>query len=904
MALRDAQAKTIYLKDYQPPEFLIDQSDLIIQLYEDLSYVKATLKIRANPNELAAKTNLLVLQGEGLELIDLTVDGRVLTTDQYTCANGELSIPNVPDSFELCSTVAIKPQENTSLEGLYKSRTMYCTQCEAEGFRKITYYLDRPDVMSEFNTTIEADKSRYPVLLSNGNRLAQGELPDNRHWVRWHDPFKKPAYLFAMVAGDLACIEDSFTTMSGRQVDIKIYVEDKDVDKCDHAMDSLKRAMTWDEQVYGREYDLDIFMIVAVDDFNMGAMENKGLNIFNTSCVLAKPETTTDAGFQRVEAVVAHEYFHNWSGNRVTCRDWFQLSLKEGFTVFRDAEFSADMGSRVIKRVEDVNFLRSLQFAEDGGPTAHPVQPASFMEISNFYTLTIYEKGAEIVRMIHTLLGPVLFRKGSDLYFDRHDGQAVTIEDFVSAMAEVSGRDFDQFMNWYRQAGTPRLAVSGHYDATAKTYRLDFKQSCPPTPESANKKPFHIPLKLGLVGAAGDLPLHVAGQASEQAGQTDQANQTEIVLEITEAEQSVTFENLQEHPIPSLLRGFSAPIKLEFDHTPEQLIELMRKDSDGFNRWSACNQLALSVLQGLIRDQVEKQGGRQIEGQALQLDSRLIAAYDELLANPNLDKAMLAHMLTLPSESYLSESSEVIYVEAIHGARQFVRQTLAVELGARLTTVYQSNKTTETYAADAAQIARRSLKNTALAYLLQLDKAEYIELAWQQFQQADNMTDTNAALMALLNNPAALAQDYARRALESYYTRWQGETLVVNQWFQMQAWCGLPGGLERVEGLMAHSAFDIKNPNKVRSVIGAFCAGNPINFHREDGAGYDFLVKQLAVLDELNPQIASRLLTPLTKWKQYPESKGQAMAKALERVLARPDLSKDSYEIASKALKV
>ena len=885
MALRDASANTIYLKDYQVPEFLIDQTDLKIQLYEEITEVQASLNIKRNP-EYQGEPGPLVLHGENLKLINLALDSRELSADEYSYNNGQLSIARVSENFKLSSLVEIKPQENTSLEGLYKSRTMYCTQCEAEGFRKITFYLDRPDVMSEFTTTIEADKARYPVLLSNGNPVDKGDTEDGRHWLKWHDPFKKPAYLFAMVAGDLSCIEDTFATMSDRKIDIRIYVEAKDVDKCAHAIDSLKRAMRWDEEVYGREYDLDIFMIVAVDDFNMGAMENKGLNIFNTSCVLAKPETTTDTGFQRVEAVVAHEYFHNWSGNRVTCRDWFQLSLKEGFTVFRDAEFSADMGSRVIKRVEDVNFLRSLQFAEDGGPTAHPVQPASFMEISNFYTLTIYEKGAEIVRMIHTLLGAELFRKGSDLYFERHDGQAVTIEDFVAAMAEVSGRDFEAFMPWYRQAGTPQLTVKGHYDKKAHTYCLDFQQTCPATPESKIKKPFHIPVTMGLVGKSGDLPLHTPGLAN---------GESELVLEITNAQQSITFENVMEEPTPSLLRNFSAPVKIDFNYSSKQLMHLMRTDSDGFNRWNACNELAVSILQNLIADQ--------LAGRKLVLDPDLVQSYRELLTNTALDPAMLAHMLTLPSEAYLSELSEVIHVEAIHKVRQFVRYVLASELKGVFRTVYQANQITEDYRANAEQIARRSLKNAALAYLLQLDNEENINLAWQQFQQANNMTDTNAALMALLNNPAEIAQQYAREALKDYYQRWQDESLVVNQWFQMQALCSLPGGLERVEGLMEHPAFDIKNPNKVRALIGAFCAGNPVNFHREDGAGYDFLVKQLAVLDKLNPQIASRLLTPLSKWKQYPEQRAQAMRGALTEIVSRPGLSKDSYEIASKALK-
>ena len=885
MAMRDAQARVTRLRDYRAPDFLIDRTELHFDLRPGETLVRATLALRANPGH-PVRARELRLHGEGLQLRELALDGRALAPAEYSYSDGELVIPDVPAAFELSSTVAIHPEANASLEGLYQSRGLYCTQCEAEGFRKITFYLDRPDVLSEFTTTIEADQGAFPVLLSNGNPVAEGVASDGRHWVTWHDPFQKPAYLFALVAGDLACMEDSFTTASGRNVALRIHVEPKDLDKLDHAMASLKQAMAWDERVYGREYDLDIFMIVAVDDFNMGAMENKGLNIFNTSCVLAHPETTTDLGFQRVEAVVAHEYFHNWSGNRVTCRDWFQLSLKEGFTVFRDSEFSADMGSRTIKRVEDVNLLRTAQFAEDAGPTAHPVQPDAYQEISNFYTVTIYEKGAEVVRMIHTLLGPDAFRRGCDLYFERHDGAAVTIEDFVAAMAEASGRDFSQFMGWYRQAGTPRVAVRGHYDAGAQTYRLDFTQSCPPTPECADKAPFQIPIRLGLVGRNGDLPLHVSGLAE---GATD------IVFELTESAQSLLFERVGEAPIPSLLRGFSAPVKLAFDYDRDELVQLLRRDSDGFNRWEAGNRLAVGILQELIADD--------LAGRPLALDARLVEAYRELLTDPALDPALVAHILTLPGEAYLSELADTIEVEAIHSARQFARRELAQRLRPEFEALYTGNRSAESYRANAEQIARRSLHNLALAYLLQLEVPELIDRAWQQFDQADNMTDTNAALVSLLNNPAPQAQDHARAALGRYYARWQSESLVVNQWFQMQAWCVLPGGLERVRALLAHPAFDLRNPNKVRSVIGAFSAGNPVNFHRADGAGYAFLVEQVLTLDAMNPQIAARLLTPLTRWRKYPQARAGAMRAALEQVLVVPELSKDSFEIASKALR-
>ncbi len=587
--MRDAQPKAIYLKDYQEPDFWINKTDLEFDIQEDVTTVTATLAITRHPN--APKKASLVLMGQDMALVSITLNGKLLSTADYRVDAESLTVPDMQDSNTFVCVTQIKPQENTSLEGLYKSRTMYCTQCEAEGFRKITYYLDRPDVMSEFTSKITADKNLYPVLLSNGNLVESGDLDNDRHWVKWHDPHVKPCYLFALVAGNLVNVDDSFTTKSGRKVDIKVFVEDKDADKCDHAILSLKNAMKWDEDVYGREYDLDIFMIVAVDDFNMGAMENKGLNIFNTSCVLAKPETTTDAGFQRVEGVVAHEYFHNWSGNRVTCRDWFQLSLKEGFTVFRDAEFSSDMNSRTVKRVEDVSMLRTMQFAEDAGPMAHPVQPASFIEISNFYTLTIYEKGCEVVRMIHTLLGEELFRKGSDVYFERHDGQAVTIDDFVAAMADASGRDFTQFMRWYRQAGTPIVKASGKYDEQTQTYSLTMEQHCPPTPESDVKLSLVIPVAMGLLGEAGALKLTLQGEVAN----TETEDNTHRVLEFTEAKQTFVFENVMEPPVPSLFRGFSAPVKIHL--CSERLSRL------GFGT-RRCQALTLEMAAHQVRHRV------------------------------------------------------------------------------------------------------------------------------------------------------------------------------------------------------------------------------------------------------------------------------------------------------------
>jgi len=886
-----SEKKTIFLKDYTAPDFFIDKTELNFQLGELATVVNSRLVMRRNPE--AASDAPLVLDGQDLELKGVILDGTFLTPDNYEVADATLTIADVPDRFELQCTTLIKPQNNTSLEGLYKSSGMFCTQCEAEGFRKITYYLDRPDVMSEFTTTILADKTKYPVLLSNGNIDEQGTLDANgMHWVRWRDPFKKPAYLFALVAGHLKCREDYFITMSGRKITLQIYVEDKDYTKVDHAMGSLKRAMKWDEEVYGREYDLDIYMIVAVDDFNMGAMENKGLNIFNTSCVLANPDTTTDLGYQRVEAVVAHEYFHNWSGNRVTCRDWFQLSLKEGFTVFRDAEFSADMGSRTVKRVEDVTLLRTAQFAEDASPMAHPVQPDSYMEISNFYTLTVYEKGAEVVRMIHTLLGPDLFRQGSDHYFEAYDGQAVTIEEFVSSMEHVSERDLSQFRNWYTQAGTPTVKVKAEYNAQDMVYKLSFAQSCPLTPESGDKQPFHIPVEVGLLGKEGPFSLHL----SDEVLDLNVKGKTSRVLELTDKEQEFTFQNIPERPVPSLLRGFSAPVKVDFSYSRDDLMFLMMNDDDGFNRWDACQQLGVQVLQDLI--------SQQQSGQQFNLDNKLIAAYRTLLHESDLDKAMVALMLSLPSEAYLAEQMEVVDVDAIYQARLFARTRLAKELNGEFLDIYQNNQDMGIYRPNAEAIAQRSLKNSALSYLMLLDAKEIAEVCLDQFNKSTNMTDVSAAMRALVNSDASFLQNAKEKALRLFYRRWHKETLVVNHWFMVQATCSLPGTFEKVKELLQHEAFDIKNPNKVRSLIGAFCGQNPVNFHAINGEGYAFLADKVIELNKLNPQIASRLLGPLTKWQRYNNERQELMFAQLERIAAESNLSPDVYEVVSKSLAV
>ena len=884
--MRTEQPKMIYLKDYQAPEYLIDETHLTFELFEDHTLVHAQLVMRRNPAR-GAGLPPLVLDGQQLELLSVQLDDRELSATEYELNDSHLTLQPTAARFTLDTSVKIHPESNTALEGLYKSSGMFCTQCEAEGFRKITYYLDRPDVMSKFTTTVIAEQHRYPVLLSNGNPVGTGPGEDGRHWATWEDPFMKPAYLFALVAGDLWCVEDTFTRQSGRDVTLRIYVEPENIDKCQHAMTSLKKSMRWDEEVYGREYDLDIFMIVAVNDFNMGAMENKGLNIFNSSCVLARAETATDAAHQRVEAVVAHEYFHNWSGNRVTCRDWFQLSLKEGFTVFRDAEFSADMNSRTVKRIEDVAYLRTHQFAEDAGPMAHAVRPDSFIEISNFYTLTVYEKGSEVVRMVRTLLGVEGFRKGSDLYFERHDGQAVTCDDFIKAMEDANGVDLSQFKRWYCQAGTPRLAVSDAYDSAAQTYSLTFRQSYPQTPDKQEKQPFVIPVELGLLDAQGnDLPLRLLGEAAAEG--------TTRVLSVTEAEQTFTFVDVAAKPLPSLLRGFSAPVKLSFPYDRDQLMFLMQHDSDGFNRWEAGQQLSVQILQELIEQ--HKQGAK------LVLDPRLVTALGSVLSNDQLDQAMVAEMLSLPSEAYLTEISEVADVDAIHAAREFARKQLSEQLFDALWARYQANRAvsrTTAYVAEAEHFARRSLQNIVLSYLMLSGKPQVLEATLEQFDACDNMTERLTALAVLVNSSFEAER---AKALETFADHFKDNPLVMDQWFSVQAASTLPGGLARVKALMQHPAFTMKNPNKVRALIGAFAGQNLVNFHAADGSGYRFLADLVIELNALNPQIASRQLAPLTRWRKYDAARQALMKGELERILASGALSSDVYEVVSKSL--
>ncbi|KFF49944.1 aminopeptidase N [Gammaproteobacteria bacterium MFB021] len=879
-----SEMQATYLKDYLPPAYRVTHTELSFDLDPTATRVKACLHLERHPEREAGLP--LVLDGEGLTLKQVAIDGQPLDAGEFEADAHRLTIARVPERFSLDTEVEISPDANTALEGLYRSNGMYCTQCEPEGFRRITFYPDRPDVMATFSTTLIGDRESLPVLLSNGNPVEQGELPNGRHFVTWEDPHPKPSYLFALVAGSLEKVEDHFTTQSGREVLLQIWVEPENLDKTDHAMASLKRSMRWDEETYGREYDLDRFMIVAVNDFNMGAMENKGLNIFNSAAVLTHPQTANDAAFQRVEGIVAHEYFHNWSGNRVTCRDWFQLSLKEGFTVFRDQTFSADVNSAPVKRIEDVSFFRTAQFAEDAGPTAHPVRPDHYIEISNFYTLTIYEKGAEVVRMLRHLLGWEDFRRGSDLYFARFDGQAVRIEDFVACMAEVSGLDLDQFMRWYAQAGTPEIDAHGEYDYATGEYHLRLSQRTPATPGQSEKLPLHVPIRLGLVGTKSghDLTLKLADGkgGSETLGK-------DAVIHLREAEQTFVFQDVEEAPVPSLLRGFSAPVKLRYPYSREELAFLLTHDSDGFNRWDAGQRLTMLALDDLIaahRNGVEKV-----------MDVRLVEAYRSLLDEPGDDQAVLAEMLTLPSEAYIAEQQPVVDVDAIHAAREFVRQSLAWALRDAFLAVYRDNQTDEPYAPTPEQIGRRKLKNVALAYLMSIADDEAIALTQAQFAEGGNMTDVRAALTLLAHSDRS---DLAEPALKTFGEQWAHDPLVMDQWFAIQVTRPQPDVIERVRFLMEHPAFSLKNPNKVRALIGAF-AQNRVNFHRLDGQGYRLLADVVIELNRLNPEIAARIITPLTRWQRFDEARQALMKAELERIRGEK-LSPNVYEMVERAL--
>ncbi|QLQ31274.1 MAG: aminopeptidase N [Candidatus Thiothrix singaporensis] len=868
--MRHGQPKTIYLRDYAAPAYNVDALSLVFELGEDSTRVTSVANYRRNPETPADAP--LELYGEALELLQLRLNGLPLNEGDYTLTDEGLSIPNVSALCTLEVVTRIYPQKNTSLEGLYQSSGNFCTQCEAQGFRKITYYPDRPDVMTVFTTQILADKQKYPVLLSNGNLTGSGELPDGRHWARWEDPFRKPAYLFALVAGDLQHVEDHFITASGRDVTLRIYTEAHNIDKCDHAMQSLQRAMRWDEERFGLEYDLDIYMVVAVDDFNMGAMENKGLNVFNSKLVFASPATATDMDYVSIESVIGHEYFHNWTGNRVTCRDWFQLSLKEGLTVFRDQEFTSDLHSRPVKRIGDVRALRTFQFAEDASPMAHPIRPASYMEINNFYTVTVYEKGSEVVRMYQTLLGRDGFRKGMDLYFQRHDGQAVATEDFLAAMADANATDLSQFQRWYDQAGTPQVSVQMEYDAAAQACVLHFTQRCPPTPEAAEKLPFLIPVAVGLLDSQGR---DIIGTQ---------------VLRLGAAEQSFRFEKVPEPPVLSLLRGFSAPVKLEYPYSEAELAFLMKHDSDAFNRWDAGQRLAMGTSLELLQAHQRQE--------AFGLGHEFISAFRAVLNDGSLDHALRAEALQLPSEADIAEVAQPADPAAIYEVREFIHATLAKALRLDFERWYAELHEQGDYSPDAASIGRRSLKNVCLAYLGRIPDEGLHELCFQQYQQAGNMTDAMAALSVL----SRIDCPQREAALQHFHDRWQQDSLVMDKWFALQASAPLPGTLQQVQQLMRHALFDLRNPNKVRALIGSFALRNPLHFHAPDGEGYAFLADNVLELDAMNPQIASRMVRPLMNWRHYEPARRALMKAQLERIRAHSGLSADVYEIVSKSL--
>ncbi|MFN2348967.1 MAG: aminopeptidase N [Thioalkalivibrio sp.] len=881
--MKDAAPRTIHLKDYAAPAWRVNRVALDFYLDPAQTRVRSRLSLeRAGDGTVQP----LMLNGQDVKLLSLAVDGRPLDARAWRIEGEQLWIQGLPDRCELEVQTLIHPDQNTALEGLYVSGGNFCTQCEAEGFRRITWYPDRPDVMAEYTVRLEADKAAFPVLLSNGNLIESGDLSEARHYAVWHDPYPKPSYLFALVAGDLACQEDRFTTVSGREVALRIYVQQHNLDKCDHAMRSLIKSMRWDEQVFGREYDLDVYMIVAVDDFNMGAMENKGLNVFNSKYVLARQDTATDEDYVAIEGVIAHEYFHNWSGNRITCRDWFQLSLKEGLTVFRDQEFTADQSLRAVKRIDDVQRLRSLQFPEDASPMAHPVRPQSYMEINNFYTMTVYEKGAEVVRMIQTLLGREGFRRGMDLYFERHDGQAVTTDDFVRAMEDATARDLTQFRRWYDQAGTPVIEAAGDYDAAHQRYRLTLRQSTPATPGQADKLPLHIPLAMALLDGQGrEIPLRLEGEAKAQGGEPG-----ERVLELTAPDHVFVFEGVPEAPVPSLLRNFSAPVKLRFEYSNEQLAFLMAHDGDDFNRWEAGQQYAVRILLGLVAD---IQAGR-----ALEADEAFLASAARVLRDTDLDPALVAEALSLPGESYLAEQMDAVDVDAIHEARGFMRRRLGEQLADGWRAIYERHRDTDPADLDASAMGRRRLAGLALGYLVTAGHSEGRALAYARFRVARNMTESMAALRALMDCPC----EEREAALVAFETRWKQEPLVLDKWFSLQAASSLPGALERVKQLMDHPGFNLRNPNRVRSLIGAFASANPVHFHALDGSGYQYLAEQVLALDPLNPQVAARLVKALSRFKRYDKTRQTLMKQALKGIVDTRDLSRDVYEIASRSL--
>ena len=869
--MRTDQHKRKYLSEYQPPEFTIKSTRLAFEIDEQQTRVKSCLQIiRLSDDSEAA----LQLDGMGLKLLEASINGKPLLPAQYEISEEQLVVFKVPNEFEFCCEVEINPAENTRLEGLYLSSGNFCTQCEAEGFRHITYYIDRPDVMSVFETRISAPKQQFPVMLSNGNRIDSGES-DERHWVEWLDPYPKPSYLFALVVGDLARIDGEFNTASGNKVDLQFFTEHHNKDKCAHALLSLQKAMKWDEDTFGLEYDLDLYMVVAVDDFNMGAMENKGLNVFNTKYVLANPQTATDTDFLGIEAVIGHEYFHNWTGNRVTCRDWFQLSLKEGLTVFRDQEFSSDMASRPIQRINDVRLLRNHQFPEDAGPMSHPVRPASYQEINNFYTATVYNKGAEVVRMIHTLLGKENFRRGMDLYFQRHDGQAVTTDDFRQAMQDASGVDLGHFQLWYQQSGTPRVEIHRHYDSSQRTLQLEIKQN-PGTTQGEPNQPFHLPMRLSLF---------------DQLGNTialDAQGNTEQTIDIKKQSQRFKFEDIEHEPLVSAFRGFSAPIILTTDLRDDELATLMSCDTDPFNRWEAGQEYATRIMLGMIKSKDEN---------SLSQHQGLLDAYRVILADKKMDCSLIAEMMILPSEKYIGEMLGSVDIHKIRQVREGIGRSIAEANEDLLLTRYEECKEQGEYRIMPANMGKRSLKNICLAFLMKLDDKKYFNLCLEQFNHASNMTDQIGCLLPVVHYKNQVRNEIVSR----FYEQWQDTALVVDKWFSVQASSYAEDSLAHIKTLFDHAAYSLLNPNRARSLLGSLIA-NSSAFHDPSGAGYEFVAGKVVELDTINPQVAARMANAFLHWRKLVPSQAELMKQQIEVIVSTPNLSNDLNELMTTSL--
>ncbi len=884
--LKTDTPKTIHLSDYRPHAFEVETIHLTFHLHSSETKVINRLAIRRNPNGDSSEKNLM-LDGEELIFNKVSIDGKELPADQYQVSDNGLLLKDVPDSFECVIENTINPEANKALDGLYKSGPIFCTQNEPEGFRRITYYLDRPDVMAKFTTKIIAPKADYPVLLSNGNPIGEGELEGGLHWMEWEDPFPKPAYLYALVAGDLGLVQDTYTTMSGRKIDLRIYCDKGNESRCDHAMESLKKSMKWDEETFGLEYDLDIYMIVAVDAFNMGAMENKGLNIFNSVYVLANQETATDDNFLGIESVVGHEYFHNWTGNRVTCRDWFQLTLKEGLTVFRDQEFSSDLNSRTVQRIQDVQRLRTFQFVEDAGPTSHPIKPTSYIEINNFYTATVYEKGAEVIRMVHTLLGKEGFRKGMDKYFELYDGQAVTTEDFLHAMSVANNNfDFTQFKNWYNQSGTPQVEVHWDYDESAQELKLKVEQSCPPTPGQSKKEPFHFPFAVALLDDEGkEMTLNLKQDGAVEQNQIDNG-----LLHITLPQETFTFTGVAKKPHVSLNRGFSAPIRVKAPYKLEDFFFMMAKDTDLFNRYEAVQRSSSELIYKLLREHNE--------GKELSVHSGFVESFGLLVSDKNLDPAVKAMLLGIPSLTLLAQEHNPVDYQAIHQVRTFVQKTLAKAFKTQLIEVYQENATPGEYQLDPLSVGKRALRSRVLSLLTYCEDDEVAKLADNHFRAATNMTEEISGLTCL----SLIGGEIFEKASQAFYDKWKNDTLVIQKWIAVSAGSYRDETFDRLPLIEKDPVYNSSVPNLVRSLLGSF-ARNHVQFHHESGRGYRYLADKILEMDGINPQVASRLASAYKDYKRLKPAMKELMGKELKRIVEKEDLSKNVYEIVSKTLK-